>query len=137
MCCMEDSDVDGSAAELAQLLDNLKAAQRPNKGSRARDARACGRPVKKAESSRVLPPRGVEGKLYADACDMSNVLVWPGRPRTEFEVRRAKKSAGRGGLQRPALARARGSREGPAHSTRSMALCAKQKTRAACRCREQ
>ena len=71
MCCMEDSDVDGSAAELAQLLD--KAAQRPNKGSRARDARACDRPVKKAESSRALPPRGVGGKAHADACDMSNV----------------------------------------------------------------
>ena len=68
MCCWEDST---STVRRLKLLD--KAAQRPNKGSRARDARACDRPVKKAESSRALPPRGVGGKAHADACDMSNV----------------------------------------------------------------
>ena len=71
MCCMEGSTSTVRWQSWLKLLD--KAAQRPNRGSRARDARACAKPAKEAGSSRALPPWGVGGRAHADACDMSNV----------------------------------------------------------------
>jgi hypothetical protein len=56
VCCMEDSDVDGSAAELAQLLD--KAAQRPNKGRQRTEWGASNRGGESGVTSAQDPEKG-------------------------------------------------------------------------------